>query len=564
MTSQRSPQDPSEALASDGGLRAPDLTHGGRDSVIVLREMGAEHGGVHLVHDPLALHGRDGRVPDGGARVGVHDAGDRAHRVDQEQGIQVEEILLDGRDHGERLVRDHGRHVPGHRGRRVERLGDQHGGHVMPVGPTDLGEQRPARPAAAQPVVEKVQRPAIPVRRAVLGHLARGRVQPETQEFDRPSVDVQVRLGLGPVQPEPVLVKPGEHRGQVPTGRVAVGRHEQIVVDEPVQPAARLAVHQVRQPVGVQFRQQQVAQGHGQSVALHHAPGHHPPEAAPFHGVAPDAPAHLVPDPEQRHRVRLVVEHQRPALELGRRQSAHVPALLAVHGTAAADFHHVHRVHGHRRPLLAETFLDPVPDDRPQFVVHEAGERVPEIRTHVVQGAGGTATGLLERLPLAEELRLRDGPVFDGSGARQAPQERQTIVRQPLLDDAFLPSQFEYQTHPVGFRVRTHFPVPVRRRLRVVGLDLPEKPAVVGHHGRYLFATHVRPLGLDHVHDPVAGRGGRHDPEAVHDPAEDERVDQPHQRFGRHLGPPVLGHAVQPFDLFNLDPVHDVLHRVIV
>jgi len=81
--------------------------------------MGAEHGGVHLVHDPLALHGRDSRVLNRDARICVHHPGDSAHCVDQEQGVQMEEVLLDGRNDGERLVRDHGRHVPGHSSHRI-------------------------------------------------------------------------------------------------------------------------------------------------------------------------------------------------------------------------------------------------------------------------------------------------------------------------------------------------------------------------------------------------------------------------------------------------------------
>jgi len=48
----------------------------------------------------------------------------------------------------------------------------------------------------------------------------------------------------------------------------------------------------------MQVGQQQITQGHGQPVALHHASGHAPPAAAPLHGVAPDATAHRVPDPE--------------------------------------------------------------------------------------------------------------------------------------------------------------------------------------------------------------------------------------------------------------------------
>jgi len=51
--------------------------------------MCAEHGGVHFVYDPLALHGRDGRVPDDGTRVGVHYPGDGVYGVGEEHGVQV-------------------------------------------------------------------------------------------------------------------------------------------------------------------------------------------------------------------------------------------------------------------------------------------------------------------------------------------------------------------------------------------------------------------------------------------------------------------------------------------
>jgi len=232
-----------------------------------------------------------------------------------------------------------------------------------------------------------VQRPAIPVRGGVFGHLSRDRVQPETQEFDRPStatIVVQIRLGFGKVQPEPVFVKPSTHRCQISACGVTVRRYEYIVIHKPIQSATQFAIHQARQPIGVQVGQQQVAQGHRQSVALHYTPSHNPPEATPFHSVAPDAPEHSIPDPEQRHHVSFVVEHQRPTLELRRWQSAHVSKLLIVHGAATADFHYVHRVHGHRHLLLAKTFLDSISNDRPQFVVHEAGKCVTEIRTHVI------------------------------------------------------------------------------------------------------------------------------------------------------------------------------------
>jgi len=140
-TSQGSFQLTGVALAADGGLPVPDpVDHGARGVVAVARrETSAQHSRVHLIHDPLALHRRDGQVPGQAARLGVHESGDRVHGVQQERRVQMEEILPDGGHGGVGLVRDDGRHVSGHRAGRVERPADQGGGHGMPVRPGHLG-----------------------------------------------------------------------------------------------------------------------------------------------------------------------------------------------------------------------------------------------------------------------------------------------------------------------------------------------------------------------------------------------------------------------------------------
>lgn len=91
----------------------------------------------------------------------------------------------------------------------------------MLVGPSDLGVQGLTAPTAAQLVVEEVQRPLVSVRAHVLGHLTRGRVQPESQELDHPvaataAAIYQVSLGLGMVQLQPVLVESGAHGCEEP------------------------------------------------------------------------------------------------------------------------------------------------------------------------------------------------------------------------------------------------------------------------------------------------------------------------------------------------------------
>jgi len=254
-----------------------------------------------------------------------------------------------------------------------------------------------------------VQRTPIAVRGLVLGHFARGRVQPESQEFDQPvTATVQIGLRLGPVQLEAVLCETGTHGVQKAPGRRPVGRHEHVVIDETVQTSGGpVAADRVVQTGGLQVGQQQVAQRHRQPVTLDDAADHGPPAAVQLHRVAPDASPHDVPDPGQRYRRGLVVEHQRASGEFGHGQSVKILALLAVYG--AADLHHVHRVHvQHRRPL-PEVLLDPVPDDGLQFGMLEAGERVPEIGAHVVHGQPAVPEPL-RRVPAAEELRSGHGP----------------------------------------------------------------------------------------------------------------------------------------------------------
>jgi len=76
--------------------------------------------------------------------------------------------------------------------------------------------------------------------------------------------------------------------------------------------------------------------------------------------------------------------------------------------------------------------------------------------------------------------------------------------------------------------------------------------------------AHGRPFGFGEIRDPVIRRVGLHDPEEIRDPAENERVGQPNQRFGHDSHPSVRVHAVQPLEFLRLYLVHDLLHGEIV
>lgn len=186
--------------------------HDQRDARVATRQTCAKHSRVHLVHDPLALHRRDGRSLAQGAQLGVHLPGDRVHDAQHVVGVQVEVVLPDGGHDGERLVRDDRREVPGRGGGRVERTADQGGGHEMLAGPRHPGVKRPAGPAASQSEVEEVQRPAATVCALVPRHRTRGRVQLVSQERTATVAVVDnVRLGLEPVYAQAVLVETGQH-----------------------------------------------------------------------------------------------------------------------------------------------------------------------------------------------------------------------------------------------------------------------------------------------------------------------------------------------------------------
>lgn len=220
-------------------------------------------------------------------------------------------------------------------------------------------------------------------------------------------------------------------------------------------------------------------------------------------------------------------------------------------------------MHAQRLRPVAEPSADPLPDDGQQLTVLETGERVPEVGAHVVQRRRLAAVPL-QPVPAAEELRPGHGPELRWVRARQAPQERQTVVHQLFCGTVLFmppPQQLENQPHAaVGFlRVRTHVPVPVRRGVANQLFEGPSATVTDVHQWRDLRVAHGRPPRFVEVRDPVA-RGVRpRGPEEVKDATEHKRVGQPHQRSRQRGGAPGRVNGLQPPDLGRLDTLHDVL-----